>query len=157
MIDEAITVCFMAVMESFKMPVNFSCFELTSYISLCMWIKSMPMMLSFTLLMALTVCVNFFPLTHKSILKMPIDDIITPDAATQFCAFDICHGLLSPNAISKECLFMYVTATPISKRHEKDLSPTFISSCSNFVPIKRHHSFTNVIAFCNGNHTQTKN
>ncbi len=57
-----------------------------------------------------------------------MEDILSPDAATQLCGFEICLGLECPNAKSNDCLFMQVTAAPVSNNQEKVLFPALTAS-----------------------------
>ncbi len=53
---------------------------------------------------------------------------MSPEAATQLCGLEICFGFECPKASSKDCLFMQVTAAPVSKSHEKVLSPALTAN-----------------------------
>ena len=48
---------------------------------------------------------------------------MSPEAATQLCGLEICLGFEWPKASSKDCLFIQVTAAPVSKSQEKVLLP----------------------------------
>ena len=53
---------------------------------------------------------------------------MSPEAATQLCGLEICFGFECPKASSKDCLFIQVTAAPVSNSHEKVLSPTLMAN-----------------------------
>ncbi len=42
--------------------------------------------------------------------------------------FEICFGVVCPKAISNDCLFMQVTAAPVSNSQEKVLSPALTAN-----------------------------
>jgi hypothetical protein len=53
---------------------------------------------------------------------------LSPDAAMQLWGLEICFGVVCPKAISKDYLFMQVTAAPVSNSHEKVLSPALTTN-----------------------------
>jgi hypothetical protein len=61
---------------------------------------------------------------NKSTLNTPHEDILSPEAATQLCGFELCLGLECPNAKSNDSLFMQVTAALVSNHQENVLFPT---------------------------------
>jgi hypothetical protein len=65
---------------------------------------------------------------NKSTSNTPYGDILSPEAAMQLCGFEICFSVLCPKAISKDCLFMQVTAAPVSNSHEKVLYPALTTN-----------------------------
>jgi hypothetical protein len=64
----------------------------------------------------------------KSTSNTPQEDILSPEAATQVCGFEICFGLECPNAKSNDSLFMQVTAAPLSNNQEKVLFPALTAN-----------------------------
>ncbi len=78
----------------------------------------MLIILSLSSLITFTGCVNVFPFMNRSISNMPRDYILSQKAATQLCSSEIFLGFKCPNALSNDCLFMQMTAAPVSNNHE---------------------------------------
>jgi len=66
---------------------------------------------------------TYFLLTTGQ-LKKKLKFIALLNVATQLCGYEIIFGLLVPNAVLNECLFIHVMAPPVSNSHEKVLSPS---------------------------------
>jgi hypothetical protein len=112
----------------------------------------MPIIFSFNSWITFNGCVNFFLFMNKSTSNTLQEDILSPEAATQLCCFEICLGLECTNAQSNDSLFMQVTADPVSNNQEKVLIPSLTAGLNPILnPIKRRHNFKQFITGCNGN------